>query len=85
MKTTGGDFFKSVPEDANAYPMSWILHDSPEREAIDDPPGTTSSDEANSADRSIVLVETVVPERSDFDFSKWLDLQMLVSLEDANE
>jgi O-methyltransferase domain len=30
----GGDFFQSVPKDADAYILRWIIHDGPEAKAL---------------------------------------------------
>lgn len=70
----GGDFFQSVPEDADAYLLKWILHD------WDDDAATTVLRRCREVmvpgDR-VLVVEAVIPHGNDPSFAKWLDLTML--------
>jgi len=70
-----GDFFDSVPEGADAYILSGVIHD------WDDDSSITilkNCRRAMTRNGRLLLVEMVVPERGANCFSKLLDLNMLV-------
>jgi len=73
----GGDFFKDALPKCDAYILMEIIHDWPDREAVTilqavrqaAPPGAT-----------LFLIETIVPEGPQPDWSKMLDIHMLTLL-----
>ncbi|MEL6149317.1 MAG: methyltransferase [Chloroflexota bacterium] len=70
----GGDFFQAVPEGADTYMLSSIIHD------WDKPRGIQILENVREAipdDGKLLLVETVIKERNELDFGKLLDLTML--------
>lgn len=74
-EAVAGDFFKSVPAGGDAYIMKWIIHD------WDDEKATTILRHCRnqiSPDGKLILVDCVVPETDEPDFSKFFDLNMLV-------
>ena len=73
--TIGGDFFQSVPAGGDAYIMKWIIHD------WDDERATRILKNIRSQipqDGRVIIVDCVVPEGDDPDFSKFFDLNMMV-------
>jgi hypothetical protein len=74
IECVAGDFFKSVPANADAYTMRWIIHDWPDEEAAAIL-GTVRR--AMKPDSRLVLIEEIVPESSEASWAKWLDLHML--------
>ena len=71
-----GDFFVSVPENADAYIMKHIIHD------WDDERALTILKNIRKAMKSsgrVLLVESVVIEGNGQDFAKILDIEMLVA------
>jgi len=69
-----GNFFHSVPEGADAYLLSGVVHD------WDDDHGIAilrNCRREMGNDGRLLLVETVVPENDGSDFSKIIDLNML--------
>jgi O-methyltransferase domain/Dimerisation domain len=70
----GGDFFESVPEDADAYLLKWILHDWDDNRAT---AVLRQCREVMGPDDRILVVEAVIPPGNDPAFAKWLDLTML--------
>lgn len=71
----GGDFFKSVPAGGDAYVMKWIIHDWDDKRAI-----TILQNIRNQMQPKgkVIIVDCVVPENNDPDFSKFFDLNMMV-------
>ena len=70
-----GDFFTSVPAGGDAYVMKWILHDWDDERAI----RILKNCRAHmSIDAKLIIVDCVVPETNEPDFSKFIDLNMLV-------
>jgi hypothetical protein len=70
-----GDFFDSVPEGADAYILSGVIHD------WNDDHGTRilkNCRRAMARNGRLLLVEMVVPDADANSFSKLLDLNMLV-------
>lgn len=74
-ETVSGDFFEAVPA-ADAYIMKHIIHDWDDESALRI---LASIRRAMIGDGRLLVVETVVPEGNGPDYSKLLDLEMLVS------
>jgi len=75
IEKVSGNFFESVPS-ADAYMMKHIIHD------WDDERSVTILKNIHSAmngDGKVLIIETVVPKGNVPDYSKLLDLEMLVS------
>lgn len=70
----GGDFFKSVPEGADAYIMKFIIHDWDDERASRI---LKNISKAMAKGGKVLTVEMVVPPGNDPHFSKVLDLEML--------
>ena len=70
-----GNFFESVPAGGDVYMMKWIIHD------WDDEKATTILKNIRSQipqTGRVIIVDCVVPEGDDPDFSKFFDLNMMV-------
>jgi len=74
-ETVAGDFFKSVPAGGDAYIMKWIIHDWNDEKAITILRNCRNQVPSNG---KLILVDCVVPETDEPDFSKFIDLNMLV-------
>lgn len=74
-QTVAGDFFKSVPAGGDAYVLKWIIHDWNDEKAITILRNCRSRMRASG---KLILVDCVVPETDEPDFSKFIDLNMLV-------
>ena len=74
-ETVAGDFFKSVPAGGDVYVMKWIIHDWNDERAI-----TILKNVRNEIPRNgrVIILDCVVPENNEPDFSKFFDLNMLV-------
>ena len=74
-QTVAGDFFKSVPAGGDAYVMKWIIHDWDDERAI-----TILKHIRNEVSQNgrVIIVDSVVPENNEPDFSKFFDLNMMV-------
>jgi ubiquinone/menaquinone biosynthesis C-methylase UbiE len=70
-----GDFFQSVPSGGDAIIMKWIIHDWTDEQSVTI---MKNCHRALPANGKLILVEAVVPPGSDFHFSKFMDLNMLV-------
>ena len=70
-----GDFFQSVPTGGDAYIMKWIIHDWDDARAIRILKNCRSQMPQNGR---VIIVDCVVPEGNQPDFSKFFDLNMLV-------
>jgi O-methyltransferase domain/Dimerisation domain len=77
IKFDSGDFFAAVPTGADAYLLRWILHDWPDRKALD---LLRSVRRSMKPTARLILAEAVVSPGSEYDFGKWADLLMLVLL-----
>lgn len=73
--TIAGDFFKGVPAGGDAYIMKWIIHDWDDERAIRILRNCRSQMPQNGR---VIIVDCVVPEGDEPDFSKFFDLNMLV-------
>ncbi len=71
----GGDFFRSVPGNADAYILKWILHDWDDEDAI---AILNSCRRAISSGGSLIVVEYVIGDRNAGLESKLMDLNMMV-------
>ncbi len=72
-----GDFLESVPSDADAYVMKWIIHD------WSDEDSTTIFKNCHRAmreDSKLLLVEAIIPPGNEPSFHKFMDLNMMVML-----
>lgn len=76
VETATGDFFQSVPAGADAYMMKHIIHDWDDDRSIAILKNIHS---AMSDGGKVLIVEMVVKEGNEPDFSKIMDLEMLVS------
>jgi hypothetical protein len=74
--TVAGNFFESVPANADAYIMKHIIHDWDDERAVQI---LQNIGKGIQADGKVLVVETVVPEGDEPHYSKLLDLEMLVS------
>jgi hypothetical protein len=74
VETVGGDFFTSVPNGADAYVLSSILHDWDDPAAVDIP---RTVRRAMDPAGKVVVIETVVPEGDTPHIAKLLDVIML--------
>ena len=74
-ETVAGDFFKAVPPGGDAYVMKWIIHDWNDEQAV-----TILRNCRNQMKPGgkLIIVDCVVPENNEPDFSKFFDLNMLV-------
>lgn len=73
--TVAGDFFQSVPAGGDAYIMKWIIHDWDDESAIRILKNCRSQIAPNGR---VIVVDSVVPEGDEPDFSKFMDLNMMV-------
>jgi hypothetical protein len=74
-EAVAGDFFQSVPAGGDAYIMKWIIHDWDDERAIRILKNIRSHVPQNGR---VIVVDAVVPEGDEPDFSKFFDLNMLV-------
>ncbi|HEY8410463.1 MAG TPA: methyltransferase [Pyrinomonadaceae bacterium] len=74
-EAVAGNFFEAVPEGGDAYVMKWIIHDWEDEKAITILKNCRRH--TQSGDR-LIIVDCVVPENDEPDFSKTFDLNMLV-------
>jgi O-methyltransferase/methyltransferase family protein len=74
-EAVAGDFFKEVPAGGDAYVMKWIIHDWEDEKAIRILKNCRSR---MKQDGRLIIVDCVVPETNEPDFSKTFDLNMLV-------
>ena len=74
-ETIPGDFFRSVPGGGDAYILKWIIHDWNDEKAI-----TILSNVRKQMPQNgrLIVIDCVVPETDEPDFSKFIDLNMLV-------
>lgn len=74
-EAVSGDFFKAVPAGGDAYVMKWIIHDWEDEKAIAILKNCRSQMKPNGR---LIIVDCVVPENNEPDFSKTFDLNMMV-------
>lgn len=70
-----GDFFKAVPEGGDVYVMKWIIHDWEDEKAITILKNCRRHMQPNGR---LIILDCVVPENDEPDFSKTFDLNMMV-------
>jgi hypothetical protein len=70
-----GDFFQSVPAGGDAYIMKWIIHDWDDERATRILKNIRGQIPQNGR---VIIVDAVVPEGDEPDFSKFFDLNMMV-------
>ena len=75
IERVGGDFFKDIPVQADAYVLRWLLHDWSDEESV---AILKNLKQVAPPKARVMLVESVVPETPEFDMGKWMDLNMLV-------
>jgi hypothetical protein len=71
----GGDFFKDVPVQADAYVMRWVLHDWSDEESV---AILTNMKKAMRPHARLMVVESVITDTPDFDLGKWMDMNMMM-------
>jgi hypothetical protein len=74
IERVGGDFFKDVPVQADAYVMRWILHDWSDEEAVG---LLTNVRRTATSHARLMVVESVITDTPEFDLGKWMDLNMM--------
>ena len=74
-EAVSGDFFKAVPGGGDAYVMKWIIHDWEDEKAIAILKNCRSQMKPHGR---LIIVDCVVPENDEPDFSKTFDLNMMV-------
>ncbi len=82
VKVEGGSFFEEAPMGADCYMMKHIIHDWDDEKCIKILKNIRSQ---IPSDGKLLLFEPVVPEAGVSDFSKFLDLEMLVVTEGGKE
>ena len=70
-----GNFFQSVPAGGDVYMMKWIIHDWDDEKATKILKNIRSQIPQTGR---VIIVDCVVPEGDDPDFSKFFDLNMMV-------
>ena len=75
LKAMGGDFFESVPRNADAYLLRFVLHDWSDQEAA---AILRSERRSMKPSATLILAEWIIPEGPGPDLSKWTDLHMMV-------
>jgi hypothetical protein len=75
--TVGGDFFAAVPEGADAYLLSFILHDWSDDECV---AILGNVRRAIAPDGRLLVIENVLPDDDSPHFGKLIDLTMLAML-----
>jgi O-methyltransferase/methyltransferase family protein len=74
-EAVAGNFFEAVPTGGDAYIMKWIIHDWDDEKAIRILKNCRTHMQSNSR---LIVVDAVVPEGDEPDFSKTFDLNMMV-------
>jgi hypothetical protein len=75
IKRVGGDFFKDVPVQADAYVMRWVLHDWSDDECVG---LLTNVRRIVTPNARVIVVESVITDTPEFDMGKWMDLNMMM-------
>jgi len=74
-EAVAGNFFEAVPGGGDVYIMKWIIHDWDDEKAIRILKNCRTHMQPNSR---LIVVDAVVPEGDEPDFSKTFDLNMMV-------
>jgi O-methyltransferase domain/Dimerisation domain len=77
MEAVSGDFFEGAPPGADAYLLRWVLHDWADKEAA---AILGSLRRSMKQTAHLIIIESIIQEGPGFDFGKWVDLQMLISV-----
>ena len=77
MEIKGGNFFESIPVEADAYLLRNIIHDWNDEKASEI---LSTLRKSTPPDSRIVLVEWLIPETSEFHPGKWTDMTMMNSV-----
>jgi O-methyltransferase domain len=72
-----GNFFESVPSGPDAYILRSVLHDWTDQDARAILNNVRS---AAKPDSRVFVIERIIPDNSEYSFSKWIDLHMLAHL-----
>ena len=83
IERVGGDFFKDIPVQADAYVMRWILHDWSDDESV--VLLEQIEEEVAKPNARLMVVESVIPETREFDMGKWMDVNMMVMIDGGRE
>ena len=81
-EVVSGDFFESVPIEADIYTLFAVIHDWGDEEAIRI---LRNIGAAMPADGRVLVIEGVIPDHSHYNFSKVSDLLMLVYSDSGRE
>lgn len=71
-----GDFLESVPTSADTYLLSHIIHNWDDNNAIRI---LNNCHKAMTKPGKLILIESLINDKNQFDVTKWMDLNMLVS------
>lgn len=82
VKVQTGSFFESAPEGADCYMMKHIIHDWSDEKSLEILSHIRKKIPKNG---KLLLFETIVPEANVADFSKFIDLEMLVVTDGGKE
>jgi hypothetical protein len=74
-EVTGGDFFESVPEGADAYVMKYIIHDWNDDKCVR---LLQNCRKAMAEDGRVLVIDHVVAAGNRFDWGKLMDINMMV-------
>lgn len=75
IRRVGGNFFRDVPIQADAYVMRWVLHDWSDEESV----GLLRNvRKVVTPSARLMVVESVIRETPEFDMGKWMDLNMMM-------
>lgn len=81
-ETVAGDFFQSVPVEADIYTLFAVAHDWGDEQVIQI---LSNIRAAMPADGRVLVIEGVIPEHSHYNFSKASDLLMLMYSDSGRE
>ncbi len=73
----GGDFFKSVPSEGDAYILKYIIHDWEDARALEI---LRNCQEAMAEGGRLLLIEALIPSAEGGQYAELSDLEMLVFL-----
>jgi hypothetical protein len=76
IERVAGDFFVSIPLQADAYLMRWVIHDWSDDQALTI---LRNVKDAARPGARVVLVEWVLTDTAEDDAGKWMDINMLVN------
>jgi hypothetical protein len=82
LKAVAGNFFDSVPSNADAYLLRFVLHDWSDEEAAAILRSVRNSMKPSA---TLILAELMIPEGPEPTINKWTDLHMMVMCQSAQE